>query len=514
MKNKKFSILMVIVFLLSISLFIFALLNEKSGLTTDGTCYVRLAQNLFDGKGYTLSGMLHTVFPPGYPILIGLFALVLKDYLLAAQLISFLSTLGAAFVIFVILSKVIEDKTMILLFEVVFLFNTTIVRLFYTTSSDSLYIFFMILNLLVVYNITTDNQKLVARVVFIGIICGIMYLIRPDGLIFFAVNIIFLFILFLKRKCKLRHLALTMLPFIFIAFPYVQFLHNATGKWILSGKSMNFVQLEVIENKDDPYLLEKNAYKLINNGRDVMVTAAAFSDFNPHDYILQNMNKILKRCWINIFSYIKVILSTFGLLSFSLIYIVKTKKNLYLLYLGMIIISSAYLLLFSINRYWISFMPVFIFIFAIICSTFFSKNQIHRKISIVLVLTGIISNFYFGREAFNTIFASEKDSIAERKAAVWVERNIAADEYIIVRKPFIPFYSGHEWIRIPWFESSIDFVNYMSLNNFKYFTLSNHERLARPFLNQDEKSGKINGYCELLYQCNSNGNIIKIFRIL
>jgi len=521
LKKIKFHTIIYLLLFLSILLILTDVYNGESGLTTDGFCYIQVSKNFFQGAGYTIAGQKHTVFPPGYPLLIGIFSLVFKNYLLSAQLISILSFILAGLLLFSILRKCIKNNILIIIFMALFLFHKSIINLSNLIVSDSLYVLLMIINLKLMILILKDKKSDIKYFLGIGLINGYMYLTRPEGFIIFVINILIFLFFFWKHKFKIHKLIIMILAFLILCLPYISFLYSASGKLLISGKTMNFSLLEVVEDKSEEYLWEKTGYKLLEDGKNVVITSSANSDFSSLDYLLQNRENIVRRIFINISSYIKALILSFGFLLIFLlnIFFVKKIKKIkpeyyfLLVYLFMITISSGYLLIFRINRYWISYLPVFLILLAILTEVSIEQKHIKKWIVICFALSGILINIFAGRNEFKNVFQVKNQFVIEKIAGKWMKMNFPENEIIIVRKPFAAFFGEKEWLRIPWFNDSNSFVNYMKRNNFKYFILSEHERSKRPFLYKDEKNGKLNNYAEVIKTFNYADNNIKILKI-
>jgi len=519
--KNKFHIVVYLLLFISIFFILLDVYNGESGLTADGACYIQVAKNLFHGKGYTIAGQKHTVFPPGYPLIIGIFSIISKNYLLSAQLISILSFILSGLLLFHILRKYIINKILIIIFMLLFLSHRSLIHLSNLISSDSLYVLFMLINLKLMILILKDKKWDINYFLSIGLINGYMYLIRPEGFFIFIINLFILSCLFFKHKLIMPRLIIMCFTFLILFLPYLTFLYSATGKLLLSGKTMNFSIFEVVEDKNDQYLWEKTGYQLLKDQKNVMITSSAKSNFSPMKYVFQNRGKIIKRIIINLYRYISILFYSFGFLIFflfNLVFIKRIKNNnpqhyLLLVYLLLIIVSSGYLLIFRITRFWISYMPVFLILLAILSETIIKKNQIKKWIVISFAISGLFLNLYSGREKFDNIFQEKNQFTLEKTSGDWLKKNFPENEILIARKPFVPFFGDKEWLRIPWFDTSNSFVNYMKRNNFKYFILSKEERSKRPFLSKDEKNGNLDNYAELIKYFNHHDENIKLMKI-
>jgi hypothetical protein len=485
----------------------------ETGLTTDGACYLRLAENLFGGRGYTLHGEHHTVFPPGYPLLVGLLSFMLGNHLLAGQVISIASTIGAAYVLMTILRRWKTASLIQLGFVAVFLFNWAVMRLSVLVLSDSLYLFLMLLNLRFMLEIFESRPKISFPIVGgLGFVNGYMYLVRTEGILISAVNLIFLMtVAYRRRSMKVSKVLLYVFCFLLLSLPYVVYLHHASGHWTLAGKSMNLTICEKISS-DDPLVWEKNGYKLLEDGRNVMITSAATSNFNVKEYILSNKDKLAKRAIKNAVSYLKVAIYAFGLTILLLLYIPKSAREMKTIYLLLLLLSSLYLLIFSIGRYWISYLPVFLLLIFDGAKRF-EERYGNRAILYILIWSALIVNLYAGKEEYVGIFKKKEAYAIEKNAATWLDNNVDERAQIVLRKPEVAYLGHRQWIRIPWFEHRDEFIDYMRRNGFEYFILGDNERATRPFLREDEANGTILEYAKVVEQIDYGDSNLKIMKL-
>jgi len=508
--SNRLFLLLIAVFLLLAAIDIH---TGETGLTTDGACYLRLAENLFSGRGYTLHGEHHTVFPPGYPLLVGLLSLILDNHLLAGQVISIISTIGAAYILLTILRRWKSTTLILLGFLAVFLFNWTVMRLSILVLSDSLYLFLMLLNLRLMLEIIESRENISFHLIGgLGLINGYMYLVRTEGILISAVNLIFLVaVAYRKRSIKPSRIFLYIFCLLLLSLPYIIYLHYASGHWTLAGKSMNLTICEKITS-DDPLVWEKNGYKLLDDGRNVMITSAATGDFDVKEYILGNKDKLVKRTIRNAISYLKVSIHAFGLMILLLLYIPKSAKQTRTAYLLLLLLSSLYLLIFSIGRYWISYFPV-ILLLIFDGARRFEENNRNRSIMLVLISSALIINLYAGREEYAGIFRNKETYRIERDAASWLDNNIDEGTTIVLRKPEAAYLGHCQWLRMPWFEHRNEFIDYMRRNGLEYFILSDNERDTRPILREDEANGTIYEYAEIIEQIDCGDSNLKIMKL-
>ena len=88
--NKKLLLIVLIGLIIRI-----VLLSSQNIIELDGTTYMRLAENLISGKGYTdLRGGTNVVFPPLYPLASGIVGSIINNFELAGRLVSLAAGIG------------------------------------------------------------------------------------------------------------------------------------------------------------------------------------------------------------------------------------------------------------------------------------------------------------------------------------------------------------------------------------------------------------------------------------
>jgi len=280
----------------------------ENGLTTDATYYLRLAENILAGEGFRISGLEHTTFPPGYPLIISLFNTLFEDTLFSGQIISLISFIVSSLLVYVLILKITNNYVISGMFSSFFLLNPDILS--YSTKIETyiLYIALLLTNVMIMYNIL-DGRSGKIKYCLLGVINGIMYLIRPEGIIIFFINIFLLSYYVIKNKKKFSNVLFLVASFSILASFYINFLHTATGKWILSGKAANLMMFETVTNKE-PYLWEKTGYQLVYK-QFPMLMAAAHSNINTLEYINNNRTKLFKRVKLNLIRYSKTLILNF-----------------------------------------------------------------------------------------------------------------------------------------------------------------------------------------------------------
>jgi len=228
----------------------------------DEAYYLILARNLFNGSGFTFNGLPNIIFPPLLPMLIGFFNLVFQDlqyslFVITAlfgsligivtygisvkKLSSFYSLLCAAMALFVYQMNDFLPR-----------FDTTYVNTLYR-GSDILNCFLILVSIyFILCLVESDNLHFAALA---GVFFALSYLTRPEGVLLFALILgcLILFKILSFISVSFSRICVFLLAFLFLSFPYMLYLKNMTGTWMLSGKtssagSHRIALLEVIRN--------------------------------------------------------------------------------------------------------------------------------------------------------------------------------------------------------------------------------------------------------------------------
>ena len=166
-----------------------------------------------------------SVFHPGYSIFIELARLIIPDGVRAAQIVSVVA--GSLLPIpLYILARHFLKPSLSLLAVIVVVCNPLIVRFGAMTMTESLFIF---------VEVSLFAAFLKNRPFLFGILGGLGYLIRPEGIIPVIILIVYSL---LKNKSR-APLLVTIGSLLLVTVPYIIYLKIQTGNWTLSAKTMN-----------------------------------------------------------------------------------------------------------------------------------------------------------------------------------------------------------------------------------------------------------------------------------
>lgn len=183
----------------------------------DGTYYVNQAKALL-GNAEFANG-----FPIGYPLVAAAASLLIGDGVRAAQLVSFLAGIGSL-LLFYVLAKHFVQRRHALIAALILAVTPLFVRLSLMTMSESLYIFWLVLGLLMFAQ---------GKDVAFGLFMGMAAITRPEALGVMAV-------LLLLRIRNLKRFARIAVTFLLVYSVNVVVLSTMLDQLILLPKSSFF----------------------------------------------------------------------------------------------------------------------------------------------------------------------------------------------------------------------------------------------------------------------------------
>lgn len=257
----------------------------------DESIYLLLGFNLLAGNGFTYSGYPELHFPPVYPIVAGLFHLLIGDFETASNLVYALFGGLLLFPVFAMTGRIYGVKAAWLATVLMAIFPALTVNvLYWGTLSEPLYLLLLYGGLALLLVGLEDDR--LGMLVPAGALLGLAYLTRPEAVVYFGVFVIFVWIRLLKgMKCGIRRtwfaLGLFALPFVVLAVPYIWYLHIHTGQWLISGKIAIVLQ-EAGSSKG------MTGFNLTPGGEIAMLSPDR-SQMNTLQSVLTNPGDILRR---------------------------------------------------------------------------------------------------------------------------------------------------------------------------------------------------------------------------
>jgi hypothetical protein len=210
-------------------------------LSNDDAAYVGMAKHIFSGQPTIDGSNPHTLFPPGYPLILAIENLVFESFY-EARRFEYVFLTAIIPVVSLAFFKPLDIKPS--LPHVSLLCFMPFLLFFTATLGGATEIWFTIFALCGTYLIL--NFHFTQRIFFLllgNCLFSFSYLIRPEGIAYFASSIAATFFLINSRaftvdKNQIVKIVLSfMVPVSALILPYVLFLYDSTGQLAVSGKA-------------------------------------------------------------------------------------------------------------------------------------------------------------------------------------------------------------------------------------------------------------------------------------
>ena len=510
-------------------------------ITTDGVNYAIAGKNLIENGKYEVFGNPELIFPPGYPIFIGIVNYFFDNLLFSARFTSFIFGFLAVY-LFYLVGKEIFNKTAGLFAAFFAATHYMFIVISVESWSESLYSFFV---LLIVYiYLKLSNQYKTWLAVMFGFVIGYTYLIKPEGIIFLAFP--FLFFVFKRKELGIKRAMQSFLvivfSFILVIAPYIFFLHHHTGEISLTAKSTpNLIAGVIFDGKDfgkisrDDSILYERTFLNYDEKTNSVKLSKEFENISLKKYIFNDPACFLDRYIKGIWSEFIILVNIYSIdiflvpISALLLFFLATKK----LFKKIFILSFfpiGFLLIFPIfhieSRYILQAMIFIILLASIGCSlrpgsilltvrsikfnigSFFLALSLLVAMLVFINFAGIMSHYL--HSPFNC-------PIEHKVIGKYLKNNQAyspKEDIIMSRKPFVSFYAESKkgGPTVPWITTE-NIIKFAKSQNVSYIIIDerylgirdNYEELA----NLDVYSKDV-----ILFYENSSIKEIKIFKVL
>lgn len=371
--------------------------------------------------------------------------------------------------------------------------------------------------------------------ILLAVIVACMYLTRAEAFIY--ILSIFGFSLYLMKSQRLspkefcKYGSIFLLAFFVCISPYIYHLHTLTGEWGLTNKwASNLRQAELRGTKklddsgferavaeltaDKHHLIAGFAGGMKYDAPRIEWSLVSFIKNDPSGFIerfLTNQQKLYSRNIPEIFLWKspKLYLSNdsrFGsniiFLGFSLfpllillygtVQIYSKQRDFFFLSLSFFIPASVFFtLFFTLNRYFLIFLPLLLVAFVYWLQELQKQKNIMWSTTVSLILVG---NILWVLLLSNSVYISTektKDSYykLKKEAGSWLRENHDGnilDINILERFPIATYYSGSKNRWITPYETEINhIVEYANYNDIKYLVVDTMDFLTyRPFLSK------------------------------
>jgi len=262
MKNiykNKYDVVILAGIIVSAILFRLFLIRYRFAVSFDEVNYLKLG---ISGAKKGIQYIYHPFWSPLYPFVISLFSKLSSHYEWIGRTISVLS--GSIILIpLFYFTKYHFDKKVAFLSISLLAFYPSLAFFHTTILTGPLYA--LLLTSGIILGWFTLKKRYWQVGIFTGLIFGLTYLTRPEGIGLFIVfiGLLALRIFFQDKKTRFRFLLLSILVsigLIVTVLPYLLYLHRTTGEWTFSAKGKTLQQGETYaltrsENEEDRFLM-------------------------------------------------------------------------------------------------------------------------------------------------------------------------------------------------------------------------------------------------------------------
>lgn len=404
-------------------------------LTTDAHQYGILAQNLINGKGFTLGGLPELIFPPGYSILLIPF-LFFFDPNRAVLLLMYLGFLSLVVGMFLLTKKYTNGKIATIA-ALALLLNGNVI--YYILLGYAEILMFAAL-LLSFYFFEQENKK---KLFLSGALLGLAYLIKSEAILYMGVFICLR--LFTKSLTLNRNFIYFAIPLLICIFGYSVYLYQHTGEIALSGKLAVLEWDRYIEDHSiDRHSIIYRLYPDWTLGPSLKNYSLAGIDFYKRGLI--NITA-MKQAVFELLLPLKIILP---ILVLSLM----VWKQYWKLFLAIAIINipiAVTLLLHIENRYLFSILISIIFLLSVSAGNLPVVNLKKNLLKTLTSLSAFAGLFLLTNNSYLPLRADLPGLIEQQKENLeFLKNNPVENDIIISRKPVHSFLAGKDYSPLPY----------------------------------------------------------------
>jgi len=547
--SKKDWLILFFIFICAI-LFRLFLMSKSYVLDFDQVNYLKLAAS---GKINGLNHVLHAYWSPFYPLIVALFSYIVRDFELAGRLLSILCAVVIIFPLFFFVKNHFNKRIA---------YGASILTACYTFSAcfsikaETEFIYSLVSIGGMILGWSTLKSKQYGKAILTGLLFGLAYLSRPEGIgfliVFWVVGIVIIFSQIIAKGKFVSYLYILVLSgigFGAVSFPYLYYLHQTTGNWTISTKGIaNQLGEKYLREKEEN---ESHPFHVLNEDNTILLQDEVYhtGDFvtmlKPGSEsgsknlvagivkkVFKNLYKLLTEAFTKVLPIPLIILLGLGLF-------VKpwsresTLLNLYLLsyvvFFWFILIPVFHITL----RYFVPLLPVSFIWIASGADNFMEwltttvKNSFEKLpaklISLVVLISAILFSSIlpeFGKQLKKSKLSTEEwaPAFEQKKAGIWLKENGADSPIIMAYNHAVSFYAGNyeikESVEIP--ENGVDrLLKYAKHRGVQYLVLNGRYKHCHPLIEHLYEQRDIPENLKLIYyDSEKNGLQTVIYEVM
>jgi hypothetical protein len=466
----------------------------------DEAAYLGTGHNIWHGHGITYRGSPELHFPPLLPVVLGFLAKLTPEPHHATVLVTFLSSVALVPILGALAWRIGGRRAGVLALWIAALspgLNVNLAR--GTGGSEALYTALLCgAALLAVGHGAWNEPVSLRRAAVIGGLVGLAYLVRPEGI---AISAVFGFVLGLRAiggrisrdafsPANLRRLVATGLAclagVLVFAGPYVRYLHQNTGKWELTAKSVD-VSIEAwraLAEQDRPER-DKYLYRLDASGHSTeqpKYSLTVLAREHPRAYlgiVAENLRQLYKSLLsLNTTKMPGWRLFALPLFPFAILGLWRFRSRSTTVAVGGVLLLSLATVtgFFVLNRY----LPPVIAALAVFAGVGLAQlegRNLRRWVAIGMVTT-LMSVFTYFEGAHGPQLVRERPDI--QVASRWLrEHGVPKGASVMTRSTALPYYLPDNKIIVPPVGTINQVWRYARFQNVKYFIFDRTTQLWR-----------------------------------
>ena len=376
--------------------------NNLGLVTYDGTFYINQAKTLFSTNPPA------GAFPIGYPFFVACLLPLIDDAVIAARNVSFLSGIGSVAILYV-LARMYLSKEVSFACALVLSATPLFIRLSLMTFSESLYIFWLLVGLLLY-----AKQKHLAS----GLSLGVAAITRPE-----ALGVVGMLGLFQLRKPRRLFVLLSGCLVIYLLNVAAFYVWWDRLELLPKREFLGASTVEVEPSAEKPRVEEMQ--ELLGSGGAVGTIAKGYLKRLPSETLL--LAKHL--------AFVPMFFAILGIVA---------KRN----FLLVSFLPFLFYPLFTVrsdDRYILPYIPIAI-LYAFIGATSVRKLKLRRVSYTILLLAAVVGAIVNWRE---TVTPVEEGWYEFRLGGRALGKMIRKGAKIADRKPYLAFYAEGQYVQIP-----------------------------------------------------------------
>lgn len=463
-------------------------------VTSDGVGYLRMAENLFSGKGININpGEPLVRHHPFYSFLVGGINLLLRNIEFSGHFISMLSFSLTVIPLF-LLTRAVYSKDAARWASFLYATHGFLLAHSNLIMTEALFTFLLILQLYGFHSQVQANKVSPFWGICLGTVGGLGYLTRPEGMLFYLVGLVSFLLLCPKPPwAKIRFGLLSLAVFLIFFLPYATFVSRLMGHLELGGQGREqIIRRQLDFAHPDQYQEVKKIEQGLSGDKRRFKMDELVEQFRLVHYLKADHFALLRGGLSSIpIRLVQFGNYFFGGLGFLLVgaswvsipWDAKRKRS-ELLLMAFILPFLPYLFLLFYPRRYVPFLPIFLIWMGNGMSVFIhwlrkTFNLSEKKVGPAVCMLGLIlllpSAWYLRRALPKGDFPFD-----DKALGLWMKKNILRirEEGVASQAQFVNFYSGAKMLGLPYVEKFEDFLTFMAHHRAKYFVVS--EDLEEP----------------------------------